>query len=66
MRWPWGPRPDTAAADRAVTEAEVHLYEAQAIRPEVARVAGSLRSLRERNHFAASIDALWRAARGEQ
>lgn len=72
MKWtPWRRRPQTpptsapahtggAAAHR---RAEVGLAHQRAQQPEVARVARSLRELRERNHFAETIAATFREGR---
>lgn len=64
MRWPWRRhgRP-SEAAERAVEVAREHLREAERLRPEARRVADSLRELRERNHFTAAIDAVFKERR---
>lgn len=61
MRWPWR-RHDGIGADSADAhrEAAEHLKEATARWPEVRRVSKSLRDLRERNHFAAQIEMIFR------
>lgn len=60
MKWPWGkPDADTGGLE-ARRVSEQNLRAAQAQRPEVQRVASSLRDLRERNHFADALAATYR------
>lgn len=62
MRWPWSKRRQTEADD-ACREAHEGLQDAKDRWPEVYRVSSSLRELRERNHFAETINATFRGER---
>lgn len=55
MKWPWK-RDHPQEGSTARQEAERHLADTRARWPEVRTVAGSLRDLRERNHFAEAIE----------
>lgn len=62
MRWPWSrdePRAKSEATE-AREKADDDLADAKALWPEVRRVSKSLRELREKNHFGASVAVLFR------
>lgn len=59
MRWPWKqPHVDTDAGRRARVQAEQHLEQERARRPEVEQLARVMRIERQRNHFG----DMWRDA----
>lgn len=53
------------AAMQAVQEAHVELHEVKARSDEVAEVSGSLRELRERNHFAERLTQIMKGQKGD-
>ncbi len=50
---------DSFDGEKAKHEATLHLAQANAQWPEVKRVSGSLRELRERNHFGEQISLIF-------
>lgn len=62
MRWPWVKQEPTEAA-AAKQDAAASLDEARGRWTAVRQVAGSLRELRERNHFAEQIERIMRGER---
>ena len=51
----WKRKTNGESASKALEEANENIAKAQARNPEVYELAGSLRRLRERNHFAEQI-----------
>lgn len=61
MRWPWSNRADDRGSGTAARVATADaLAEVRGKWDEVHRVAGSLRELRERNHFVDQIELTMR------
>lgn len=52
--------PGQQEANAALGRATQALREAEQLTPEVTRVAGQLRAIRERNHFAESLELIFR------
>lgn len=60
MRWPWSDSKPSREATHALEEAEADLRRVKGQRPEVSEVSRALREHREKNQFAARIEALIR------
>jgi len=59
IRWPWNKGGESSGGAEARVAAEQGLAVTRAQWPEVKRVSGSLRALRERNHFAQQLERVF-------
>lgn len=55
--WPFRRRnkKEIMESEQAILEAQKHIHQAQARNAEVHKISGSLRVIRERNHFAEQL-----------
>lgn len=58
-KWPWSRDEKPSEAELARAKAERDLADVQATKREVKTVVGSLRRLRQENHFRADVEAAW-------